>query len=106
MVGDGRAADDESMTTRTFRSRLRTLLFAVIALAVVIATGGARLWSRASVDTRGMVSFDQPVPIPPLAESHVDDAGRRVFDLELRAGSHRFRPGAPAPTWGINQDHD
>src|SRR5690606_35134294 len=37
--------------------------------------------------------------------SHRDADGRRVFDLRAAAGRHRFRPGRPTPTWGINGPH-
>lgn len=81
----------------------------VLALALVagVAFGaivGVAFW-RAKIDTVGKVDFDRPVAIPPLAESHVDDEGRRVFDLTMQRGSADLGREEETPTWGINGDY-
>jgi FtsP/CotA-like multicopper oxidase with cupredoxin domain len=47
----------------------------------------------------------QPLPIPALAASHIDDAGRRVFDLDVRETSTDFGAGVVPGTWGANGDY-
>ena len=56
---------------------------------------GAVTWllrSRA-VSTVGEVDFDRRLAIPPLAESRLDEQGRRVFDLRAGVGSSDFGRG-------------
>jgi FtsP/CotA-like multicopper oxidase with cupredoxin domain len=83
----------------------------VVPLVVLACCGGvgaglmAFAWTRSSVDTVGEVDFDQRLAIPPLAPSRVDGQGRRVFDLESRAGHREFFPGARSTTWGVNGDY-
>src|SRR5690625_5958206 len=99
--------------TTLFPSRRRLLLFIVAAFVVVLlATGTATvlallgLIGAARVDTTGQVEFAQPLPVPPVAESHLDAEGRRVFDLNAQEGSTVFAPGAaPTDTWGVNGDY-
>ena len=89
--------------------RLRTLLLGlagVTALVVAAVIGaGLVVWATAATDTRGAVSFDRPLPIPPLAPSRVGRDGERVFSLEARAGEHEFEPGVRTPTAGFNGTH-
>jgi FtsP/CotA-like multicopper oxidase with cupredoxin domain len=84
---------------------MNRVLLLVISLVVVLCGAGAAglavLWARTSASTAGTVDFARPLAVPPLAESHVDAAGRRVFDLEAEPGEHDFG-GGPAPTWGFN----
>ncbi|HET8599794.1 MAG TPA: multicopper oxidase domain-containing protein [Segeticoccus sp.] len=91
------------------RGCLATLIIsvcAVVVLAIGLVVGGAALvWSRASTDTTGEVSFTRPLGIPPLATSHLDAQGRRVFELTAREGTTDFGTGHPAPTWGFNGDY-
>ena len=49
--------------------------------------------------------FDQPLVIPPLAESSVEDDGTRVFELTAQRGSLEVGDGNPIPTWGYNGDY-
>ncbi|MVU82484.1 multicopper oxidase domain-containing protein [Nocardia sp. ET3-3] len=42
------------------------------------------------------------LPIPPLADSHVDGAGVRHFSLTAQAGHSEIKPGISTPTWGYN----
>ncbi|HLT82680.1 MAG TPA: multicopper oxidase domain-containing protein [Phototrophicaceae bacterium] len=50
------------------------------------------------------VVFDEPLAIPPLADSVVDEDGTRVFQLTAQAGSTSFRDGVETETWGFNGD--
>jgi FtsP/CotA-like multicopper oxidase with cupredoxin domain len=56
----------------------------------------------APMDTVGKVEFEQRLAIPPLAESEVDGAGRRVSDLTAQAGRSVLLPGTESDTWGFN----
>ena len=95
------------------RYRRRIVLFGGGAVGVVVLLGGVAtvlallgLIGAARIDTTGQVDFNQPLPIPPLAESHLDDDGRRVFDLSAQEGSTTFAPDAAATeTWGVNGDY-
>ncbi|KAF4407321.1 multicopper oxidase family protein [Streptomyces lycii] len=90
---------------RTLRRVLLVLGSAALALVLVFAGAVTWLWTTADVHTAGRVDFDEKLAVPPLAESRVDDRGRRVFDLSMRTGSKEFRPGRSTPTWGFNGDH-
>jgi FtsP/CotA-like multicopper oxidase with cupredoxin domain len=79
----------------------RLLALGVVAIAV-IAGITAFVWFRAPVDTVGRVAFLHPLAIPPLAESELDDDGRRVFDLIPQAGTSELLPGLESGTWGFN----
>src|SRR5690625_3074267 len=50
------------------------------------------------------VEFDQPLAIPPLADSTVDDEGTRVFQLTAQEGTSSFLPGVETETWGFDGD--
>ncbi|MEV1130159.1 multicopper oxidase domain-containing protein [Agromyces sp. NPDC049794] len=54
-----------------------------------------------AAEPRTPTSFDQPLPIPPLADSAVVD-GVRVFSLTAQEGEMQFKPGMTTPTWGYN----
>jgi blue copper oxidase len=41
----------------------------------------------------------------PLLEPRVDAAARKVFELDLQAGSAELLPGTRADTWGVNGPH-
>ncbi len=91
---------------RQNRRRLRRPLVVLIALPVV-AVGGAVailavLWFALPVSTVGKLAFEQPLAVPPLAESHVDAQGRRVFELTAQAGTTELLPGELVETWGFN----
>ncbi|WP_454085964.1 multicopper oxidase family protein [Georgenia sp. Marseille-Q6866] len=49
-------------------------------------------------------TFDEPLAIPPLADSVVDEDGTRVFQLTAQAGTTSFREGVETDTWGFNGD--
>ncbi|HCA85055.1 MAG TPA: copper oxidase [Streptomyces sp.] len=90
---------------RTFKRALVALGSLVTVLALALAGGGAWLWQDARVSTVGEVTFDRKLAVPPLAESRVDEQGRRVFDLRMDEGEREFRPGRATPTWGFNGDY-
>ncbi|MCC2315889.1 multicopper oxidase family protein [Cellulomonas xiejunii] len=49
-------------------------------------------------------TFDAPLPVPPLAPSHVGADGTRTFRLTAQEGTTRFVPGVDTPTWGFDGD--
>ncbi|HEX6076524.1 MAG TPA: multicopper oxidase domain-containing protein [Micromonosporaceae bacterium] len=79
-------------------------LLAVLLMCGVSAAGLGWLWSTSAVSTAGEVDFVNRLPVPPLAPSRVDGAGRRVFELTARRGRHDFGNGQMA-TWGFNGDY-
>jgi FtsP/CotA-like multicopper oxidase with cupredoxin domain len=88
--------------------RARTWLIVVGVVVAVCCVGGivgvVGLVRSSTVDTRGDVSFVNRLAIPPIAPSHLDEQGRRVFDLEAESGRHDFGDG-PVQTWGFNGDY-
>jgi FtsP/CotA-like multicopper oxidase with cupredoxin domain len=54
-----------------------------------------------SINTVRQVDFANPLVIPPLAQSTVND-GRRTFDLTAQAGSSQILPEKQTQTWGFN----
>ncbi|MCK0112383.1 multicopper oxidase domain-containing protein [Ornithinimicrobium sp. F0845] len=95
------------------RRRNRSVL-SVFARVVAVGVGGVILlvaglvvgaWMLlAPTDTVGEVDFDTELAIPPLAESTIDDQGRRVFDLTAQEGSLDLSEGE-VQTWGFNGDY-
>jgi len=87
------------------RSLLRVLLGLLLTGVLVVAgLVGYVAWAfvDARVDTVGRVDLDEPLAIPPLAESALADDGTRVFDLTMQRGETDFGLGAPTPTWGFD----
>lgn len=70
------------------------LLALAVPSALSACGGSGPTWSP-------QVDFTAPLPIPPLAPSRLED-GVRVFELRAQEGTHAFRPGTTAPTWGFN----
>ncbi len=70
----------------------------VLAVATPLVVVGC---STTAPPVVGAVDFDQPLRIPPLAESHVQD-GVRVFDLHAQHGISELVPEGPTPTLGYN----
>lgn len=87
------------------RTLLKAGLAAVPATAAATAGGVAWWWAGADLNTAGKIRFENRLFIPPLAPSRKDPEGRRLFDLRATTGRHRFRPGPPTPTWGVNGPH-
>jgi FtsP/CotA-like multicopper oxidase with cupredoxin domain len=73
------------------------VVFVLAAAGVVVAMGAG----RAAPPAAGTVTFTDPLRIPELASSVVDD-GVRVFDLEPREGETSFVAQGPTPTLGYN----
>lgn len=88
------------------RSPLRKVLLIVLGV-ILVCCGGAVAgvtWfvKQSSTDTFGKIDFSNPLAIPPLAQSRLDDKGRRVFELTAGPGTHDFGSGRTAATWGFN----
>jgi len=85
---------------------MRRVLVITLVAVLVLCGGGTALagwmWSRTAISTVGDVDFTRPLAIPPLAASHVDEQGRRVFDLRAAAGTTDFGRGGPTRTWGYS----
>lgn len=78
---------------------------AALALAATLT-----LWLVAACSAGGQgqiraIDAFQPLPVPPLGESRVDEAGRRVFDLDVRETATDFGEGEVSGTWGANGDY-
>jgi FtsP/CotA-like multicopper oxidase with cupredoxin domain len=83
---------------------LRRLVLLTLGLLLLLV-GGAAVLVRVlagPVSTVGEVDFDRELAVPPLAESHVEPDGTRVFALTAREGTAELLPGKPAETWGFN----
>ena len=95
------------MTSKPPRRRRKGPWILGIGSAVLIAGGGAAAvaWVSSPVDTVGSVRFEQPLTIPPLADSEIDQDGRRVFELTAHAGTTETLPGQESSSWGFNGDH-
>jgi blue copper oxidase len=89
----------------SFRRLLVGASVACLAAVIAFVGAGAWLWASAAQDTLGRVHFLVPLRIPPLADSEVDAAGRRVFDLTVQQGTSRIVPEASTRTWGVNGPH-
>ena len=88
------------------RGLVITLVLVAVGATVIAGVGAAAVWTwhRAALDTTDRIEFTRPLAVPPLAESELDDQGRRVFQLTARAGTHDFGPHT-SPTWGFNGDY-
>ncbi len=84
------------------RKLLRGLAVLLIILVVPVVALLGWLWVDAEQSNIGRVSFVRPLAIPPLAESTVDPAGTRQFDLRVQPGRTELRPGMLTETWGVN----
>ncbi|TFD21156.1 multicopper oxidase family protein [Cryobacterium sp. TMS1-13-1] len=90
---------------RIARPRRRVATFVSVVGAVVLALGLTACSGEDGagvIDTVGSVDFVNPLAIPPLAESTVNAAGERMFDLTAEAGTTEFTPGVATETWGYN----
>lgn len=102
MTGDPVPVERE--VPRRRRRRWPALLaLALAALALPVARAAVGVLSAPA--PAATVEFTRPLAIPPLAESRIDEAGRRVFDLRLQPGTTDFGRGSPAGTWGVNQSY-
>lgn len=88
------------------RATLITIAVAVLAsVGVSVALSSCGFVGGGTVSTVGVVDFDTPLAVPPLAESTIDDRDRRVFDLTAREGSSGFLTGEETTTWGFNEPY-
>jgi FtsP/CotA-like multicopper oxidase with cupredoxin domain len=87
---------------RRWLRRVVLVLAAVAAFPAAMASFAVYSYLSADLDTTGEVSFAQPLRVPELASSRVDEAGRRVFDLQLQRGTTDFGTGQQTRTWGID----
>ena len=71
----------------------------------VVGSIAALVWAWASVpvDTVGALDFDHRLRLPPIAESHIDAHGKRVFELTAQQGRAELLPGTTSETWGFNR---
>lgn len=96
------------MAVRRSGTLLKVLAGVCGALLLLCCAGvgvGVWAWESTATDTVGEVTFSRPLAVPPLAESHLDRDGRRVFDLRAQSGRRDFGPGGPTDTWGFNGDY-
>ncbi|WP_238146870.1 multicopper oxidase family protein [Ornithinimicrobium murale] len=92
----------------------RRSMFSIFRRLVVIGVLGVGLLTAGALgiawvalgptDTVGEVDFDTELVIPPLAESTIDEQGRRVFELTAQEGHLDLGEGA-VDTWGFNGDY-
>jgi FtsP/CotA-like multicopper oxidase with cupredoxin domain len=86
----------------------RIIIISLVAVAVLCTGVGGLLawaWTSTSADsTVGKVAFEQPLRVPPLAESTVE-GGKRIFTLDASGGVHDFGGGKRAETYGFNGDY-
>ncbi|GHJ49148.1 multicopper oxidase [Catellatospora sp. TT07R-123] len=75
------------------------LVVTVLVLCGLCTGAGVWVWNSAVLSTADQVDFTRPLAVPPLAPSHLDAQGRRVFELKAQAGTHDFGHGA-TPTRG------
>jgi FtsP/CotA-like multicopper oxidase with cupredoxin domain len=88
------------------RRRRRGLVAALIAIPLVLLAVGAAVWfafnsTRPTPPASGSTEFAQPLRMPELAPSTVQD-GVRVFRLEAGEGRTAFVPQGETPTLGYN----
>ncbi|MFB9779139.1 multicopper oxidase family protein [Rhodococcus baikonurensis] len=79
----------------------RTILFGLAAAPLGLAVGCGADPAAKSV-TLAVAGTSRPLPIPPLAESTVDDAGVRHFTLRAGTGTTEIVAGKLTDTWGFN----
>jgi len=91
--------------THSPRRRLATWASSAVVGAVVLAVGLSACANDAGagvINTVDTIDFTNPLIIPPLAESSINAAGERVFNLTAEAGKTEFTPGIETDTWGYN----
>ncbi|WP_067841919.1 multicopper oxidase family protein [Nocardia lijiangensis] len=96
-----------SSVSRPRRWRRLFLVLAATLAVLLAAVSGCVSWVYvdAVVSTVGSTDFRNELAVPPLAESHLEPDGTRLFELDMRAGSREFRPGQVTETWGFNGDY-
>lgn len=105
-MGTDAAARESWFMPRRPRATIAVLsAMTTIALGTTLALAGCGLFGNRTLSTIGKVDFASPLPVPPLAESHLDDDGTRVFALDAQSGSSEFLPGVQTETWGFGRPY-
>ncbi|KRB38002.1 multicopper oxidase family protein [Microbacterium sp. Root180] len=91
------------------RRRRRGLVAVLIAIPLALLVVGVAVWfafnaTRPTPPAAGTTTFAQPLRIPALAPSTVED-GVRVFRLEAREGRTSFVAQGETPTLGYNGEY-
>ncbi len=83
------------MSARHSRAQRPRLVATVVAalLAAVLSTALAGCTLGGDQGAVRDVPAERPLPIPPVADSAVDEQGRRVIDLDIRETAHDFGEG-------------
>lgn len=81
------------------------ILVGAVVVTTVLSGCTATLGGGGVLNTAGKVEFSNPLAIPPLAASSIDENGTRIFDLTAMAGTTGFTPGVETSTWGFNQSY-
>ena len=103
LLGSALRTRADQYQPRKGKVRSRRLLRArEVAVAAAMLVGLSACMSDEPAPRISDVGFTQPLAIPPLAESHQDAEGRRVFDLTAQAGTREFVSGRTSETWGFN----
>lgn len=74
---------------------------AAVGVGLSVGISGCAVFARPAPPAAGSVSFSEPLRVPPLAESTVED-GVRVYELTAAAGSTDIVPQGSTPTLGYN----
>ena len=82
-----------------FLTRAGLVVFVLLAIPTAAA---ALLWSRAETSNVGQLEFERKLAIPPLLEPTEDEAGTKIFDLEMSEGTSELLVGEATHTWGFN----
>ncbi|WP_137843430.1 multicopper oxidase domain-containing protein [Microbacterium sp. 2FI] len=89
--------------------RRRGLVAVLIAVPLIATVAGGAIWfatnsGRPTPPAAGTVAFVEPLRVPELAPSRVED-GVRVFELEAQTGASALAPQGETPTLGYNGAH-
>src|SRR5690606_204494 len=90
---------------RSIPMKRRTPRTVIGALAAILAATMGAAGGGSAKPVTVPATFDNPLPIPPLAESRLTSDGTRVFQLTAQPGSREFIAGTPSSTWGYNGDY-
>lgn len=71
------------------------------AVGVTSVAGCSIFAPRQAMNTFGQVTFDTPLPVPPILEAN-NVGGRQVFDMTIQEGISQIVPQGGTTTWGLN----
>jgi suppressor of ftsI len=91
---------------RRRRGRLIAVLIAIPLIVLLAAAAGLAFWlsthaGRPTPPAAGTVAYENPLRIPPIAESRLE-GDVRVFELTASEGRTDFVTGGPTPTLGYD----